>query len=260
MYSLQGKTIISTRPLSDDDAISTYLTEMGATVICFPMIEVCETNETNSKIDIFNKLNSFDWIIFTSKNGAAYFFDYANKLSINLEILKHNKYAVIGNKTANELRKFGIEPTYISQGNTSELFVEELLNGIITESDNILLALGNLATDTLENKIKTFASVSRVDVYETKALENYAIETIQQIKNDNYDIIIFTSPSGVENFKQITTKYAIENNLRIACIGKTTEKALITNGFAPILTAERADNFAQEIENYLIEEKLKIKN
>lgn len=251
MNSLQGKTIISTRPLSADNAISAYLTELGATVIDFPMIEVSETAETASKTDIFNKINSFNWIIFTSKNGATYFFDYANKLNINFEVLKQKKYAVIGNKTANKLKKIGIEPCYISRGNTSELFAEELTNGIITKSDNILLALGNLATDTLENKIKTITSVSRVDVYETKAIENYTIETIERIKNDTYNIIIFTSPSGVENFKQITIKHAIENKIRIACIGKTTEKALIANGFTPIFTAEKAENFAQEIENYL---------
>ena len=251
MNPLQGKIIISTRPLSDDDAILAYLTNLGAKVIDFPMIEVHKSIETPDKKDIFSKINSFDWFIFTSKNGVSFFFDYAKSLNIDLELLKQKKYAVIGNKTAIELRKIGIEPTYISLGNSSELFSEELLNGIITKSDNTLLSLGNLATATLENKIKTIATVSRVDVYETKAVESYDTKPIELIKNNNYDIIIFTSPSGVENFKKIISIHAIESNLRIACIGKTTEKALIANGLTPILTAEKADNFAQEIENYL---------
>jgi uroporphyrinogen-III synthase len=75
------------------------------------------------------------------------------------------------------------------------------------------------------------------------------------IKDNNYDIIAFTSPSQVRNFMKIfrsTINYQLST--KFACIGKTTEKEILKYGIKPLIVSPKSDgiNFAKEIEKQLI--------
>ena len=246
MKTLKGKKIISTRPISTYDGITSYLIERGAEIINFPMIEISENPLKIDELNILNYLNQFNWIIFTSQNGVKFFFQLIEKLKLNQKI----KFAVIGNKTASELQNQGFNPNYISKGNTSELFIQELNDGIIDSNDSVLLALGDIAGTVLEDGLISKSNTKRINVYKTKFVENYSQEIANQIQANQYDIIIFTSPSGVNRFSEI-----IQNrNIKAASIGKTTEKSLLKHNIKPQITATKSDSeiFAKEIENYLL--------
>jgi uroporphyrinogen-III synthase len=73
MSSLKNRTIISTRPLSNDDVIRDYLSDKGANVIDFPMIEISAAFVNDNIKNALNNIKSFQWIIFTSKNGVEFF-------------------------------------------------------------------------------------------------------------------------------------------------------------------------------------------
>jgi uroporphyrinogen-III synthase len=251
MKSLKNRVIISTRPLSDNDIISDYLSEKGATVLEFPMIEICPA-EINDKIrNAINNLNSFQWIIFTSKNGVTQFFKIISQFSfLSSQFLF--KIAVIGEKTAREVIKYGVTPHYISSGNTSEEMLNELINNHIKPKDNVLLILGKLAKDTLEKGLSQIAEVTRIDVYQTLPAKVYSKYILEKIIKDNYDLLIFTSPSGFNNFMTIINENKCFNKFRIACIGKTTEKEILKHKQNPLKVASKSEglSFAKEIEKY----------
>ena len=256
--TLQGKVIISARPVTDNDTLKKYLSAKGAKVIDFPMIEF-SASEIDYKIkNIFNELDSFHWLVFTSRNGVDYFFQAFSRLDSDKEALNHLKIAVVGKATAEEVRKYGLNPTLISSGNTSDDLMKELeaeiQNSVLTVK--LLLSLGSMASDSLEKGLSRIADVTRINLYETSQPQSCSAETLSIIKNSKYNIITFTSPSQVQNFiKILNLKSKIVNSkFKMACIGKTTEKEILKHGMKPVLVSTKSDGliFAQEIEHYLI--------
>lgn len=260
MKTLENKIILSTRPASEDDNIKSLLTGKGATVIDFPMIKTVSKSINNQIIELVSNINDFQWLVFTSKNGVNCFFE-TYKNYIDPSTIKFCKIAVVGNATAVELHKFGFKANYISRGKNAEKLALELLENQVEINEKVLLVLGELANDELENKLSEFVVTSRIDVYQTISTDSIPVEIIERINKRKYDLILFTSPSTVRNFMNIMKQNQCSTYFVTACIGKTTEREMISLGVIPQLTASEpsADKFVDEIEHYLINKNIKTK-
>ncbi len=250
MKTLENKTIISTRPISDNDSIKTALIEKGAIVFDFPMIKIV-INDLNAEIrTALANINTFSWLLFTSKNGVDSFFKNVRNYSENIEI-NSTKIAVIGEATANEVIKNGVKVDFISSGNTSNDFITELKQKISSE-DKILIIQGELADKKLETELAEISRVTRLNMYKTVDNEMFSENIINRIKREEYDLLIFTSPSGFRNFAKTMKLNNCSSNFKIACIGKTTENTVLELGYTPLIVSKKTggDFFAQEIENY----------
>lgn len=254
MNTLTNKIIISTRPLIEDDQIKSHLTAKGAQVLDFPMIRTeCVEFSENIKT-IFAGLNDYEWIVFTSKNGVICFYDLLTKAGVDAGILSFKKIAVMGKATGDEVVKRGGNAHLISSGRTAEDLLVEIKREI-QPTDKILLALGELAEDKLETGLNGSCQIERINVYKTIELEYTTNEIIDRIKDDKYDIILFTSPSGFRNFYKIMLANRIASTFRMACIGTTTEKEMQKNNCQPLIVSPKSDveSFANAIEKYLIQ-------
>jgi uroporphyrinogen-III synthase len=183
---------------------------------------------------------NYDWIFFTSKNGVANFFKHLIDVKGNTELPKSSKIAVIGYKTALELDYYGYAPNFISEGNTSEDLLNQFYEVYKPKNLKILLALGNLADNILSNRLSVQNKVHRIDVYDIIKPERADTEIIDLIKNDLYDLIIFTSPSTFCHFCSFYDMGQI-GKLKMASIGSTTTKAINEVGFEPVLTAKKSN-------------------
>jgi len=246
---LKNKIVISTRPLNEDDSIKDYLEGRGATVLDFPMIKIFPVTLTDETTNLLLHIKDYQWIVFTSKNGVKSFFLFLNELGVNLEVLSDIKIAVIGKKTAAEVVKFYRQPDLTSSGNNSADLAVELAE-VLNPTDKVLLALAELANDKLEKSITDLCIVTRFNVYMTKDEDVVSLEIIEQIKSDNYHIILFTSPSGFRHFSKIMIENNITANIRAACIGTTTEEEMLKNNWQPMLVSSRSEgeNFARQLE------------
>ena len=253
MNSLKDKTIISTRPLSENDSIKNLLIYKGAKVIDFPMIEICDMGEAESQeiATTLESIGDYNWLVFTSKNGVLYFFNHLRKNNMTLADIVHIRTAVISHKTAKELRKYNIEPNLVSTGNNAKDLFDELKDFIDPE-DKILLPLAKSANDELETSLSEIAKAVRINVYQTNRPSQIATKVIKEIKANNYDIIIFTSPSGVQNFKSVLEKNAISADIRSCCIGTTTESEMLKNNITPMLVSHKSEGeaFVAVLENF----------
>jgi len=250
MKPLENKIIISTRPLSDEDTIKSSLIGKGAIVLDFPMIQIV-INDQNTEIQTtLANISSYDWLLFTSKNGVDSFFRLL-KNDMQKTTAGLPKIAVIGKTTANEVTKNGCQADFISSGNTSEDFIAELKSEI-KSNDKILLALGELADTKFEDGFADTASVTRLNVYKTIETDVHPVEIIQRIKANEYDLLVFTSPSGFRNFVKVMDQNNCKDPFKIACIGTTTEKEVLKLGYAPLIVSPKSsgDFFSVEIENY----------
>jgi len=237
---LKGKVVISTRAIDAGDTLPEILKDQGADVYSLPMIETVPSTLTEEMSIVLNNLKAYDWIFFTSKNGVTNFFKHLITVQGNTELPLELHIATVGYKTALEMDYYGYAPQFISEGNTSEDMLNQFLSKYNSGNKKILLSLGNLADDTLQNYLSTNNYVQRINVYETVKPENADPDIINLIKKNSYDLIIFTSPSTFYNFCSF---YGKENlgNLKMASIGAATTKAIKEAGGAPLITAKKSN-------------------
>ncbi|MDP3003783.1 MAG: uroporphyrinogen-III synthase [Bacteroidales bacterium] len=249
---LQGKVFISTVSTHKSFEIRNIFEPLGATVVDFPMTEFMAVDQTPAIQSAICQIEKFNWIIFTSANGVKHFYRLLNEIGKVSKIPSGVKIAAVGVKTALELENAGRKADYSGSGNTAENLVNELIEKESLQNCNILLPLGNLAPDTLQARLSKIANVTRIDVYKTIKAQVADNEPIERIKNNRYDLVIFTSPSGVDNFADAIGPENVNPELRVASIGKVTSRAVEQHGLTCLVTAAKStyEGLANEIVNY----------
>jgi len=221
--------------------------------VCFynmPMIRT-ETVELNAEIQTaFDRLEYFDLLVFTSRNGVKAFFKLLQQAGLALP--EKMKTAVIGKGTASALEQNYRRADYIQPGQTSRDFAAWLKNQVLEGREKILLALGNLAPDFLQNELSPQASVQRIDVYRTLPVQKYDVDLMQNIRNNQYGLLVLSSPSAFANFYDNYRKKKSNARLRIVSIGETTTRAILNTTQAFVLTAKEpgTEGLLYEIKQY----------
>ena len=251
---LQDKIFISTRPEGQSGELVQLFTKAGATVIEMPLVKIEPKLLSENEKQYFKQLHNFNWLIFTSTNGVHCFFENLQEIQGNQILPESLQVAVIGNKTEQVLNSFGYKSAFTNPGSTGEDFAEYFVQKIQTENSkpNILLALGNIARNVIQNALNEFANCTRLNIYETKSPDSLDDKAIQLLLSDKYEMLLFTSPSGVKNFMKLSGNIQPEK-LRIACIGETTSKAAIENNISPVVVAKNstvADLFESVLNYY----------
>ena len=234
---LSGKIFISTRSPETGDTLPDLLRDQGATLLSLPMIEIRPSSLNHSDKDKIRNLFRYNWLFFTSRNGVANFFKQLIELTGNSELPPTLRVAVVGSKTASELEYYGYSPAFTGKNNGSAELVNEFVEAIQPIGQNILLSLGNLADDTLKNRLLTENHVDRIDVYSTDQPHYVDPMVIKTISDGAYDMILFTSPSTFHHFVSLVDS-SLLGQLKIASIGATTSLAIREAGFEPMLTAD----------------------
>ena len=231
---LSKKNIILTHSGSTDSF--QILEKFGATLHHFPMIYIAE--------NLYNKpfnLSDFDYYVFTSKNGVKSFFncDFINGETINTICL--------GEKTRDALIENGVEPVFISEESYADNLITELVNNQMVRNKKILLVLGNLADNRIEEGLSSTCNVSRINIYQTN-LETSKKEDITNLLKNRNTISIFTSPSSFQAFSNL---YDSEETT-LASIGTTTSESIESSGFTVkiIATEQTYDGISKAIINY----------
>ncbi|MFZ4414264.1 MAG: uroporphyrinogen-III synthase, partial [Bacteroidales bacterium] len=246
-----GKVIISTRAVESGDTLPDILKAKGANVFSLPMIEILPALLPAVDKALLEKLENFDWIFFTSKNGVANFFKHLSDTKGNTTLPTSVKLAVIGGKTALELEYYGYSANFISHDNTSVDLLENFYQSFNPQHLRILLSLGNLADDTLSNRLSKENDVKRINVYQTVKPNQADASILEMILQDQYDLIVFTSPSTYQNFCSLYKDGNIES-LKTASIGSTTTKAINETGLEPLITAKKSsvEGLSEAIETF----------
>ncbi|MFH1000835.1 MAG: uroporphyrinogen-III synthase [Bacteroidota bacterium] len=237
---LENKTIISTRPIQSDKPLIDLLQKDGAKYISMPMIEPVLSILNPAEKAILSNIEQFDWLIFTSGNGVRFFFEQLEKFQIPKVFPDTLKTAVIGKSTAKELLRHGLQPAFVGKGKTSADLANEIQSQFgVGSQPKLLIAQGNLASPVLENKLSKVSRINRIIVYNTLTPKNVSVESLQRIINNDYDLILLASPSALNNLCAILAPLQAAE-LRLACIGPTTQKAVEKLGAISELVANES--------------------
>ena len=233
--------VIITRPRAQADDFADKLRAAGFEPIFFPVIEIQPIKNNLALERALEKLNCYDWVVFTSANAVPPTISphFLRKCGESPEGTRGVKIAAIGPKTAEALRKRGVEPDFVPE----EYIAEAILPGLGDfQGKWVLLPRAEIARQELPQAIsKAGGIVHEIVVYRTLPTE-VNMEGLDKLKS-GVDIITFTSASTVENFVAICTQNGLDplnlpNNPLFACIGPITEQAAKEAGFQNIAVAK----------------------
>lgn len=217
---LNGKSIVVTRAENQAKDFIEKLEALGAEVIFCPTISIFPIINSETEY-IYNQIEDYQWIIFTSTNSIKIFFEIFDKLKINRSILKDTKFATVGEKTSKKLSEYNFKSSLMPKTFTADYLLEEFKT-IDIINKNILIPCSKIARKDLSEGLKKLGANSRFfAIYETIKPE---VERLEIEKITNSDYITFTSPSTVENFYQIYFELLKNFKAEIVCIGSITEK------------------------------------
>lgn len=100
---LFGKTILVTRPEHQADAMGHELSELGANVLMQPAIDIAPPKEWRMVDEAIHRLERYDWLVFSSRNGVDYFLDRVREQGKDWRALAKTKIAAIGSATSEAL-------------------------------------------------------------------------------------------------------------------------------------------------------------
>lgn len=249
---LKDKVIINTRPVDKVDLIGNALEKLGAINLSMPLIRIVPITLSSRKLLDIRNGEIYKWLVFTSRNGVEILFQQLKQQG-EIKSLPF-KTAVFGDRTARALEQEGFAPDLVSKRNSAEMLPEELMP-LLREGERVLLVLGNLAPDILQKTLESKAEVERADVYRTVFTQSNYPQILKLVKTNRYDMIIFTSPSGVKSFLFNAGSMINREALRTACLGPATERALKAEGIKPLVVASPPGvaSLVKGIENYFMD-------
>lgn len=172
--------------------------------------------------------------IFTSKKAVR-----ALKPMIK-DLMIPNHIFAVGAKTAEQLEELGLEVTIPDEYNAVALAnkMKEL------ELKEVVHFCGNLKAADLPKLLSGSTNVQSIEVYRTK-------KTAHKINADEFDGIVFMSPSAIESFSE---QNSIPENRQVFCIGPTTEQAATEAGMEKAITPEYStlDSLMESIHQFYL--------
>lgn len=196
-------------------------TRLG-TIVHRPMIKCVPLKDYSQLNDALKRIETFNWLIFTSANAAGFFFDRLHSAGDDARSLAKNKVAVIGKTTAQQLLGFGIAADVVPDTESSAGLLEKF-STIDIKNKKVLLPQAKVASRELpEGLIKLGAKVEVAPVYQTVEMEP------DDIDFEHIDKILFTSGSTVRAFVKKFGK--VPPHIKACCLGLPTQAIAKENG------------------------------
>lgn len=226
---LFGHRILITREYSSDYE---PLEDLGAEIFEFPTIKIVPP-DSYEQLDLsIDSIETYNWIIFTSKNGFNFFFQRLLQKDRDIRDLKGIKICAIGSKTAETVKSCGIKVDLIPDEFSAEGLIQAFtrqskVNGL--QGIKILLPRAKEAREIFPQKVRELGgSIDTPVAYKTTKPEKHAKRLQRFLKSGRITIATFTSAATFNNFLDIVGDDAVSflRDVTIAVIGPVTAKAV----------------------------------
>jgi uroporphyrinogen III methyltransferase/synthase len=239
---LFGQRILATR---EHVAGFDLLDELGAEIIEFPTIKIVPPSDWKELKSAIDKVESYDWLIFTSVNGVRFFFKKLLENDKDIRDLKGIKICAVGTKTASEIHNYGIKVDLIPEEFNAEGLIQafskekrrQLVQAKRQSGSNkqslkgvrFLLPRAEVAREVFPAKIRELGGeIDVVTAYRTVKPDIHGKRLKRFLKEGKITIATFTSAATFRNFASIVDEDIKEllKDVSIAVIGPVTAKAV----------------------------------
>lgn len=217
---LGGTRVIVTRPKKVASTFMQKLRDAGAEVIALPAIETLKLDEKKNLIQAIRIIDTYKWIVFSSEEAIAFFFDALLEEEKDVRSLSHIKFAVVGKATRKALLEKGILADYMPQKYDGWELGKGLSNILKDSQEQILLLTPKETESSCERAFLEYGiKFDKVECYQTQ----YTKDDIDKIFITEEDLVAFTSASTVKGFVK-RNKELDYTCVKAICIGEQTAK------------------------------------
>ena len=220
------------------------LEEMGAEILEFPTIEIVPPASYSEIDSALERIASYDWIVFTSRNGVKYFFRRFFEKEKDIREMKGLNICAIGTKTAQEVKRYGMNVDLIPDefraegliklfmkfgGGRSALSGRKPRGSGSLKGMRFLLPRAEKAREIFPEKVRACGGEIDVPaVYSTVKPESRGKRLRRFLREGRISMATFTSGATFHNFREIMGEDADEylRGIPIAAIGPVTAKAI----------------------------------
>ncbi len=218
--SLDGRRIVITRPTPGQ--LVERLRAIGAVVDHVPLIEVADSADGGVALEnALQRLDTFDWLVVTSANGAERVGSAARASAVKLAAIGHSTAARM---SALAGRSVDLVPELQHTGG--------LLAAFPTGSATVLVAQGNLAGPDLAHGLRSIGcDVTTVEAYRTRLRRPDAHE-LDLLRAA--DVVVLSSGSAVESWRTAESK---PTGATVVAIGPKTAEVAARHGLRVVAVA-----------------------
>ena len=256
---LSGRRVLVTRAREQSAELVDRLLDLGAEPVEAPTIRITPPDDYGPLDTACATAASFDWIVFTSVNGADAFLQRLLAGPRDIRALGGVRLCAIGPATAGRLRRHGLKVDVMPAEHRAEAVFEALRQAGRLVGARVLLARADIAREMLADALRAAgAVVTEATAYRTVRADGWSgPELYALLRERPVDVVTFTSASTVRNFAEILgteSAAALLAATRVASIGPVTAAAATELGIEttimpaaytiPALVDAIADHFA----------------
>jgi uroporphyrinogen III methyltransferase/synthase len=224
---LFGQKIGITRPAGQAEPQIQRAFELGAQPVLMPAIKIEPIDDWIEVDATLQRLDEFNWLIFTSVNGVEAFFDRLWQQGFDARQLAGLKIATIGTSTAEALAKYHLRAELIPDQFRAEALAKEMAPHVAGQ--NVLWARASRGREVLPQELtKAGATVTELVVYQNLDAESFSDDALNALENSQLDWIGLSSPSIARRIADLlpeTARGQLGKTLRIASISPVTSTA-----------------------------------
>jgi uroporphyrinogen III methyltransferase/synthase len=236
---LFGRRIVITRPEGEADRSAAVLEALGAEVLVAPTVEIRPVTDTGMLDSVIDRLETFDWIVFTSGNGVGHFVNRLEVVGRDLRAFGNLKIATIGSATAGALAAYRLKADLVPSSYRSEALAEELVP--MVAGRRVLLARADRGREILREVLGKVAEVEQVAVYRNIDAEALPETVTRRLDAGTVDWITLTSPAIAERLHGLTSVEGrgriARGEIKLASLSPVTSAAVRRVGWEPAAEA-----------------------
>jgi uroporphyrinogen III methyltransferase/synthase len=234
---LFGRSIAITRAPGQAADLARKLRALGANAVELPAIAICPASDYGPLDLAIERIDTYDWVIFTSANGVRFFLQRLDASARDLRDIKA-RLCAIGPATRDAIETLHLKVDVIPDEYVAESLVARL-SAFDLKGKRVLLPRAAVARDVIPLELsRRGAHVDVVEAYRTVAPENLGVLAAHLLCGSHKpDWITFTSSSTVKNFVAAVGRELLDG-VRIASIGPVTSATARAQGLEIAAEAE----------------------
>lgn len=254
---LAGRRIVVTRTREQASLLSERLRSLGADVFTFPAVRVERPQPGSPELrrldSCLERLDDFDWIVFTSVNGVDIFFERLTAVGLDTRTLSKKHVAAIGPATADRLLRRGVRADLVPEAYEGEALARAvgeaagLAGGGTARPARVLLVRSSLGRRAVVDELgRRGLEVEEVHAYglgpETDSPARAALrdDLAALLRAGRVDALTFASSETVRQFMRAVGHDWLAVTPRrpaVFCIGPVTAKTSAEVGLDPSAVA-----------------------
>jgi uroporphyrinogen-III synthase len=241
-HPLRGRRIVLTRNPEGSSRLGERLAALGAEILDIPLIDVRHDVDKEALAEVFKELASYEWLLFTSRNGVKHFFKAFFDVYDDIRSLGFVRIGAVGKGTLEALSDFHLKADLVAPKATAKDFALALSEEETLDNLKVLVVVGNRNREDLVKALwEERAIVDSLQVYSTSFCDLSENANAELFRKEGADAIVFASASAVQAFGEQAQHLALEGSAKVPALcsfGPTTSEKMKLSGIPVAVEAE----------------------